>query len=56
VPDLRGYGETEKPPTGYGKRTMATDIYELMRHLSIDEVALVGHDRGARVGTRFAKD
>jgi haloacetate dehalogenase len=56
VPDLRGYGETEKPQAGYDKRTMATDIYELMHHLGIAKVALVGHDRGARVGTRFAKD
>jgi haloacetate dehalogenase len=56
VPDLRGYGDTEKPATGYDKRTMATDIYELMHHLGIDKIALIGHDRGARVGTRFAKD
>ncbi|WPP01698.1 alpha/beta hydrolase [Pseudomonas sp. HR96] len=56
VPDLRGYGETEKPATGYDKRNMALDIRELMRELDIPKVALVGHDRGARVATRFAKD
>ncbi len=56
APDLRGYGDSEKPQSGYDKRTMATDIYELMRHLGIDKIALIGHDRGARVGTRFAKD
>lgn len=56
VPDLRGYGETEKPATGYDKRNMALDIRELMRELNIGKVALVGHDRGARVATRFAKD
>jgi haloacetate dehalogenase len=56
VPDLRGYGNTEKPATGYDKRTMATDIYQLMQHLGIDKITLIGHDRGARVGTRFAKD
>jgi pimeloyl-ACP methyl ester carboxylesterase len=46
VPDLRGYGGTEKPASGYDKRTMANDIGALLQHL----------DRGARVATRFAKD
>ena len=56
VPDLRGYGETEKPSTGYDKCNMALDIRELMRELDVPKIALVGHDRGARVATRFAKD
>ncbi|HAL23956.1 MAG TPA: alpha/beta hydrolase [Stenotrophomonas sp.] len=56
APDLRGYGETEKPATGYDKRTMAQDIVALLDTLGIDKVALVGHDRGARVATRLAKD
>ena len=56
APDLRGYGETEKPASGYDKRNMATDLRELMKALDIRKIALVGHDRGARVATRFAKD
>ncbi len=56
APDLRGYGETEKPFSGYDKRNMAKDIRELMRALNLEKVALVGHDRGARVATRFTKD
>jgi haloacetate dehalogenase len=56
APDLRGYGETEKPASGYDKRTMANDVRELMRVLDLPRIALVGHDRGARVATRFAKD
>jgi len=56
APDLRGYGETDKPSRGYDKRTMAMDVLELMRALGLSKVALVGHDRGARVATRFAKD
>ena len=56
VPDLRGYGDSEKPPSGYDKRTMATDMQQLMQHLVYSKVAMVGHDRGARVATRFAKD
>ncbi|MFE6867285.1 alpha/beta fold hydrolase [Kitasatospora sp. NPDC057692] len=56
APDLRGYGDTEKPASGYDKRTMANDVAALMDHLGHERIALVGHDRGARVGTRFAKD
>lgn len=56
APDLRGYGGTSKPFSGYDKRTMANDVIALMDHLGHDRIALVGHDRGARVGTRFAKD
>jgi haloacetate dehalogenase len=56
APDLRGYGETDKPASGYDKRTMALDLVELLKKLGIGKIALVGHDRGARVATRFAKD
>ena len=56
APDLRGYGETDKPAGGYDKRNMARDLRELLRALGIDKIALIGHDRGARVATRFAKD
>ncbi|WP_322064503.1 alpha/beta fold hydrolase [Burkholderia ubonensis] len=56
APDLRGYGATDKPAAGYDKRTMANDLRALLDKLDIDRIALVGHDRGARVATRFAKD
>lgn len=56
APDLRGYGATEKPASGYDKKTMASDILELMRQLGIKRAPIIGHDRGARVATRFAKD
>ena len=56
VPDLRGYGETDKPVSGYDKRTMALDIKALIEHCSYSKVAMVGHDRGARLTTRFVKD
>jgi pimeloyl-ACP methyl ester carboxylesterase len=56
VPDLRGYGDSAKPAAGYDKRTMAADVRELLRSLGHDRVAMIGHDRGARVATRFAKD
>ena len=56
APDLRGYGETDKPAIGYDKRNMALDIVELSRTLGIEKFAIVSHDRGARVATRLAKD
>ncbi|MGE7417677.1 alpha/beta fold hydrolase [Methylobacterium tarhaniae] len=56
APDLRGYGETDKPASGYDKRTMAQDLVALLDALGIERIVLVGHDRGARVATRFAKD
>ena len=54
APDMRGYGLTDKPTHGYDKKTMARDIAELMEHLGYDTARIVGHDRGARVGHRFA--
>jgi haloacetate dehalogenase len=56
APDLRGYGESDKPASGYDKRNMANDLRGILRELDISRIALVGHDRGARVATRFAKD
>ncbi len=56
APDLRGYGDSDRPPSGYDKRTMASDIADLIRALGLGPVVLVGHDRGARVAHRFALD
>jgi haloacetate dehalogenase len=55
-PDLRGYGDSDKPRDGYDKKTMARDMHELMLALGHTAYALVGHDRGARVGHRQALD
>ena len=56
APDLRGYGLSDKPPTGYDKRTMAADVHALARHLGAERVSVVGHDRGARVAHRYGLD
>jgi haloacetate dehalogenase len=60
-PDLRGYGQSSKPPTTpdhgpYSKRAMAHDCVALMRHLGHQRFAVVGHDRGAYVAQRTALD
>lgn len=55
-PDLRGYGDSDKPRDGYDKRSMAKDVRETMKALGFERFALVGHDRGARVSHRLAMD
>jgi haloacetate dehalogenase len=61
VPDLRGYGDSSKPPdgdnhVGYAKRATAQDQVEVMDHLGFNRFAVIGHDRGARVAHRMALD
>ena len=61
VPDLRGYGDSSKPPAGenfvnYSKRALALDQVEVMAALGHDRFAVAGHDRGARVTHRLLRD
>jgi len=61
MPDLRGYGDSAKPPTTddhapYSKRAMAADLAGLMRALGHDRFFVCGHDRGGRVAHRLALD
>ena len=56
VPDLRGYGDSEKARSGFDKKTMARDISELAASLGHSKYCLMGHDRGARVAHRLAMD
>lgn len=54
APDLRGYGGTEKPDTGYDLLTLAADVDALLEALTAGEdprrpVTLVGHDWGGVV-------
>ena len=55
-PDLRGYGDSDKPADGYSKRTMANDIVAAARALGHEKFALAGHDRGALVAIRAGLD
>lgn len=61
LPDLRGYGDSAKPPggpdhAGYSKRAMAEDQVQVMEELGFERFRVVGHDRGARVAHRMALD
>lgn len=59
--DLRGYGDSDKPDSApdhapYSKRAMGEDQIALMRQLGHETFFLAGHDRGARVAHRMARD
>jgi len=54
APDLRGLGESGKPGSGYDKKTMATDMYELVNKLGYKSINLAGHDIGLMVAYAYA--
>lgn len=51
VPDMRGYGLSEKPDlpahVGYNDRVMAEDLRALLDHLGWERASAAGHDFGA---------
>jgi pimeloyl-ACP methyl ester carboxylesterase len=53
VYDLRGHGMSEHASSGYGVRSMASDLAALVDDDSVD---LVGHSWGALIALRFALD
>jgi pimeloyl-ACP methyl ester carboxylesterase len=54
VVDIRGMGSSEKPASGYDKKTMAKDIYELVQQLGLQKIHILGHDIGGMVAMSFA--
>lgn len=61
IPDLRGYGASDKPATDadhrpYSKRAMAGDMAALMAELGHETFRVAGHDRGGRVTHRLCLD
>ena len=59
--DLRGYGDSTKPPDArdhstYSKRAMALDQVEVMKSFGFNSFRLVGQDRGGRVSHRLTLD
>ena len=60
-PDLRGYGDSSKPPglpdhSNYSKRVMGEDMIRLMEKLGFGGFKAAGHDRGGRVLHRMCLD
>jgi pimeloyl-ACP methyl ester carboxylesterase len=56
IPDLRGMGQSAKPPGGYDKKTQGHDIAGILDALQIDRTDLVTHDIGNMVGYAFAAE
>ena len=59
--DLRGYGESGKPPSTpdhapYAMRALAHDQVTVMAQLGFGRFFVAGHDRGARCAYRLALD
>ncbi len=48
--DLRGYGDSDKPPRGYDLWTLAGDVAGLIRALGEPTARVVGHGWGGMVG------
>ena len=54
APDLRGFGESDRPSQGYDKQTVARDVRQLVDHLGLGPINLVGHDVGMMVAYEYA--
>jgi pimeloyl-ACP methyl ester carboxylesterase len=54
APDLRGFGQSAKPDSGYDKPTMAKDVHALAASLGYKRVGVVGHDIGLMVTYAYA--
>ena len=54
APDLRGLGDSSKPPTGYDGNTTSEDIYQLVSQLGFRKIILVAHDIGAQTAYSYA--
>src|SRR5215475_9759295 len=54
APDMRGLGGSSRTATGYDKKTIATDIHELVKSLGYKQIDLVGHDIGLMVAYSYA--
>ena len=55
VPDLRGFGDSARPVSGYDKKTIAAEVVGLMHELGYDRFDVAGHDLGAPVAYALAR-
>jgi pimeloyl-ACP methyl ester carboxylesterase len=56
APDLRGFGWSDVPRTGYEMDGLKRDIVALLDELGVQEVTIAGHDWGGFVGFLLALD
>lgn len=51
--DRRGFGRSDQPWNGYHYDTLADDIHELIEHLQLDEITLIGFSMGGGDVARY---
>ncbi|MFP1740717.1 alpha/beta fold hydrolase [Lonsdalea quercina] len=51
--DRRGFGRSDQPWNGYYYDTLADDIHELIEHLQLDEITLIGFSMGGGDVARY---
>jgi 3-oxoadipate enol-lactonase len=56
VPDLRGHGRSRHLPPPYTVERLARDLAELLDHLEIAEVDVIGYSHGGAVAQQFVLD
>jgi pimeloyl-ACP methyl ester carboxylesterase len=52
--DLRGRGDSDKPPAGYSLAAHGEDLAGLLDHFGLQRAVLLGHSLGAHIVLRFA--
>ena len=53
APDLRGFGDSSKPLTGYDGKSTAEDIYQLTKLLRFNKIFLAAHDVGSQTAFSY---
>lgn len=56
APDMRGYGDSDKPATGYDALTLARGFRRLAEHLGLGPHHVVAHDMGAPPALVYAAE
>jgi non-heme chloroperoxidase len=51
--DIRGFGKSDKPYTGYSYDRLADDIYTIINTLKLENITLVGHSVGGAIAIRY---
>jgi non-heme chloroperoxidase len=54
APDLRGAGESDKPPSGYNIEQYTDDIFQFCQALRLRNLVYVGHSMGGIIGIQMA--
>lgn len=54
--DLSGFGESDKPISGYGVRYGSRLLYAFCAHFGLTRAAVVGHDVGGAMAVKLAAD